>query len=114
MLRLDKALHAWGSPDFKTILKQEIESMDAEQLPLQRGLTTGNYVIDNQHTAMINSISEVENHIYVTAGIFYKSVIGGCSCADDPTPVNENNEYCVVRVDIDKTTAVANVSLVLE
>ena len=113
MIRLDKALRAWGSPDFKTILKQEIESMDAEQLPLQQGLTTGNYAVSNQLTAMINSVFETENLIRVTAGIFYKGVIGGCSCADDPTPVNENNEYCEVRLDIDKATAATAVSLVM-
>ena len=47
--------------------------MDAEQLPLQQGLTTGNYAISNQLTAMINSVSETENLIRVTAGIFYKT-----------------------------------------
>ena len=114
MILLDKALRAWGSPDFKTILKHDIESMDAEQLPLQQGLTTGNYAISNQLTVMINSISEAENHIRVTAGIFYKSVIGGCSCADDPTFINENNEYCEVRLDIDKASAATAVSLVME
>jgi len=88
--------------------------MDAESLPLQQGLTTGNYVIANRHTAMINSVSETENHIHVTAGIFYKSVIGGCSCADDPTAINENNEYCEVRLDIDKATAATAVSLVMK
>jgi len=114
MILLDKALRAWGSPEFKAILKQEIERMDAGQLPLQQGLTTGNYAVSNQLTAMINSVSEAEHHIRVTAGIFYKSVIGGCSCADDPTPVNENNEYCVVRLEIDKATAATSVSLVME
>lgn len=111
MIRLDNALRAWGRPEFKTILKQEIECVDGELLPLQQGLTTGSYAISNQFTVMINSASEAEHHIRVTAGIFYKSVTGGCSCADDPTPVNENNEYCEVRLDIDKITAATAISL---
>jgi len=41
MLRLEKAMRAWGNPEFKAILKQEIEGIDTEQLPLQLGLTTG-------------------------------------------------------------------------
>jgi len=114
MIRLDNVLRAWGSPDFKDILKHEIEIMDAELLPLQQGLSTGNHIISNQHSVMINGITETENHIQVTAGIFYKSVIAGCSCADDPTPVSENNEYCIVRLDIEKKTAATSVSLVLE
>ena len=47
----------------------------------------------------------------MNAGIFYRSVIGGCSCADDPTPVDEQAEYCEVVVEIDKVTAEAKVTL---
>jgi hypothetical protein len=112
MIRLDKALRAWGSPDFKTILKREIERMDPEQLPLQQGLKTGSYAISKSFTAMINSVSETSNHLCVTAGIFYTSVISGCSCADDPTPLSENNEYCIITLDIDKATATTEVHLV--
>lgn len=85
--------------------------MDAEQLPLQQGLTTGNYVLANPFTVMINSVSEAENLIHVTAGIFYQSVIAGCSCADDPTPINKNNEYCEVWLAIDKSTAETTIML---
>jgi hypothetical protein len=38
----------------------------------------------------------------------------GCSCADDPTPDSKNNEYCVVQLDIDKTTAETTIDLVTE
>jgi len=114
MLRLENSMRAWGSTKFKDILKQEIERMDAEHLPLQQALMVGNYVIANQHTAMINSVFEMEKVVRVTAGIFYKSVISGCSCADDPTPVNENDEYCFVRLDIDKASAVTSITLVME
>jgi len=88
--------------------------MDAEQLPLQQGLTFGNYAITDHVTVMINSLSETDGHVHVTAGISYQSVISGCSCADDPTPINEYNEYCVVRLDIDKVTAATAISLVID
>jgi len=112
MVLFDKTLRAWNSPEFMAILKQEIENMDPELLPLQQGLTTGNYAIANNLTAMINNVLETSNLLCVTAGIFYTSVIAGCSCADDPTPINENNEYCIVRLDIDKDTAVTEVNFV--
>jgi hypothetical protein len=112
MIRLNKALRAWGSPGFKAVLKQEIERLDAEQLPLQQGLTIGNYAISDHLTVMINSVSETDDHIRITVGIFYTSVISGCSCADDPTPLNENDEFCVVRLDINKATATTEVHLV--
>ena len=114
MIRLDKTLLAWGSPDFKAVLKQEIEHINPEALPLQQGLSTSSYVIDTPFTAMINSVTESENLIRVTAGIFYQGVIAGCSCADDPTPINENNEYCEVQLDIDKATAVTTIALLAE
>ena len=60
---------------------------------------------------MLLSVSDDEGFIRVKAGIFYKGIIAGCSCADDPTPAGENNEYCEVQLDIDKTTANTTVEL---
>jgi hypothetical protein len=104
MMQLDKALRAWGTPDFEAILKQEIAQSTA-LLPLQQGLSTGNYVADTPVTITIIGIAEMEIIIRVRAGIFYQGVIGGCSCADDPTPISDINEYCEVQLDIDKATA---------
>ncbi len=109
MIRLKTALRAWGTPGFKDILKQEIAQLGADRLPLQQGLATGNYVADEPITVTINSVAEMEDVIRVTAGVFFKGVIGGCSCTDDPTPASEINEYCEVQLDIDRTTAVTKV-----
>lgn len=114
MIRLDKALRAWGTPDFKAVLKQEIAQLGADRLPLQQGLSTGNYVTADPITVVINSVAETETVIRITAGIFYQGVLSGCSCADDPTPVGTSSEYCEVRLDIDKTTAATAVELVTE
>lgn len=114
MIRFDKALAAWGTPGFAVSLKQAIEQLDADQLPLQQGLSTGNYVADTPFTALINSVAEAEEAIRVRAGIFYQSVTGGCSCADDPTPAGENTEYCEVQLDIDKATAAVTIVLITE
>ncbi len=114
MLRLDKSLRAWGTPGFKVILKQEIEQAGASELPLQQGLSTGNYVADEPFTVAINSVAEQDNTISVKASVFYKGVIGGCSCEGDPTPSSEINEYCEIQLDIDKTTAATAVTLVPE
>ncbi len=105
MIRLTKALDAWGTPEFENVLKKEIGRMDAGQLPLQQGLTTGSHVVDGKLDAMIIGVSEEAGFLRVKAGIFYSGIITGCACADDPTPVNEENEYCVVQLDIDKHTA---------
>jgi hypothetical protein len=114
MLRLDKSKCAWGTPAFAAILKQEIEQLGSDHLPLQQGLSTGNYVTATPITVMINSVTELEDAIRVKAGIFYQGVIGGCSCADDPTTTSESNEYCEVQLDIDRTTAETAVALITE
>lgn len=114
MIRLTKSLNAWGTADFEGILKTEIEQLDAEQLPLQQGLSTSSYALDDKLNVRIISVSEEANFIRAKVGIFYTGIIAGCSCADDPTPVEEQNEYCVVRLDIDKTTAETTVVLLVE
>ena len=110
MIRLDKALRAWGSPDFETILKQEVALL-GDKLPLQQGLSIGSYVTSDPVTVVINGVTETKTTIRVTAGLFYQSVIAGCSCEGDPTPTSENTEYCEIQLDIDKTDAATAIAL---
>ncbi|HEY8887755.1 MAG TPA: hypothetical protein VIM35_04645 [Gallionella sp.] len=96
------------------ILKQEVVELGADNLPLQQGLSGSNYVAESPITVMIHRVAEMDNVIRIKAGIFYQGIIGGCSCADDPTPTGENNEYCEVQIDIDKATAATAVALITE
>jgi hypothetical protein len=114
MIKLDKSLAAWGTPKFQAVLKQEIEQLGADKLPLQQGLSTGNYVSNTPFTVLVHSVAEMENIIRVKVGIFYQGIIGGCSCTDDPTPASDINEYCEVHLDIDKASAITRVVLVVE
>lgn len=114
MIRLTKSLNTWGTPDFEGVLKEQIEQLGAEQLPLQQGLSTSSYALDNQVKARIISTSESASSIHAKVGIFYTGIIAGCSCADDPTPINENNEYCEVLLEINKTTAETSVTLLAD
>jgi hypothetical protein len=113
MFKLEKSLRAWGTPDFESILKQEVVG-GAQHLPLQQGLASCNYVADTPVTLLIQRVAETEKVIRIKAGIFYQGIIGGCSCTDDPTPASEITEYCVVQLDIDKATAATAVALVGE
>lgn len=114
MVRLDKALSVWGKPGFEAILKQEIEQLGADVLPLQQCLSIGNYVSDNPVAVMIQSITENGKAIRVKAGVMYQGVLGGCSCAGDPSEASESNEYCEVLLDIDMNTAETMVTLAPE
>jgi hypothetical protein len=114
MIKLDKSLRAWGTPGFETVLKQEVALLGADQLPLQLGLSNSSSVSNEPVTVVINRVVELADVIRVKAGIFYQGIINGCSCADDPTPDNEINEYCEVQLDIDKLSAATEVMLVAE
>ena len=84
MIRLDKSLRAWGGADFEAILKREVEMLGADNLPLQQGLSSSNYVAESPITVMIHRVAEMENVIRIKAGIFYQGIIGGCSCRRRP------------------------------
>lgn len=114
MIQLSKARNAWGTSDFEGTLKTEIEQMGIDDLPLQEALSTSSYVVDKKISAMVIGASEEAGLIRAKVGIFYAGILGGCACADDPTPVNENSEYCVVQLDIDKATAETAVTLLPE
>lgn len=76
-------------------------------------MRTGSYALDG-HKAMIIGAAEDAGVIRVKAGIFYSGILTGCACADDPTPVNEESEYCVVLLVIDKSTAETTITLLAE
>jgi hypothetical protein len=109
-ISLSQSLLAWSSPSFNYILKQEIGQLGTGQFPLQQGLSTSNYVLDHKFEVMIISVADEPGFIHANVGIFYYGILGGCNCADDPTPVEPQSEYCEVRVSIDKQTAEATVS----
>lgn len=114
-IRLARALKAWDTPGFDAVLKDEIERLDPALLPLQQGLSQSSHaVLDKQPGVIILAVEDRPDRLRVRAGLSYTGIIAGCSCADDPTPVDEITEYCEVRFDIDKATAEATVMLLSE
>ena len=110
-MKLPKSLAAWGRADFPVILKAELEAQDGRFLPLQEGLSRSSYAITEGFTAIIHSFSEEEGSLVARLGIAYRGIIPGCSCADDPTPMDELSEYCELELRIDRQTAEAKARL---
>jgi len=111
-IRLADCLRAWGTPTFNDMLRQEIEHLDSHELPLYQGLSAGNHVLEDGWSAMVISVSEsAGGTLRAKVGIFYRSVLAGCSCAEDPSPVDALNEYCELCFEIDKSTGVATATL---
>ena len=113
-INFKSCLSSTNSGNFWDVMKQQIETLDPALLPLQQGLVHGSYVTDDPINAVILDCSEAEDHLQIKAGIFYNSIIAGCSCADDPTPIDTNQEYCVLEFEVNKETGVAEVRLLQE
>ena len=111
MVELVQSLVAWGTPDFKTVLKQELCQLGNAELPLQQAMSRGSVALDDDIEAMIIATSETKTNIQAKVGIFYQSIIAGCACSDDPTPTDICNEYCEIQLEINKTNAEATISL---
>ena len=83
-------------------------------MPLQQALAYGSRVVSDDWSPIFLSATADGARIRVKAGIFYASVIAGCSCADDPTPLDVGNEYCEVIFSIDRHSGRAEVTLCTE
>lgn len=110
MLKLNRSLLAWGAPEFEAVFKAEL-ARHRDALPLQRGLAHGSTVADTPVTVLFQRATEAEGALQVKAGIFYEGLLGGCACANDPTPESPSTEYCEVEVEIDRATGAAKVRL---
>lgn len=108
---LKGSLEAWPGDGFTAALKAEMESLPPAALPLQQGLSQGSHLGPSPFQVMLIEASEREDCILAKVGVMFTGIIAGCSCADDPTPVDEINEYCEIMVSIDKASAGARFEL---
>lgn len=110
-LRLPLTLAAWNTPEFRAVFNREVEAIDPGLLPLQQGLAYTSAVADEPVHATLIAAEATAFGLRVKAGVFYAGIIGGCSCADDPTPLQSQTEYCVLAFDIDAPDGAARVTL---
>jgi hypothetical protein len=110
-MQLPASLAACGKADFESVFKHEVERLDHAELPLQQGLAHSSQVAASAFAVMVLKVRCDPAVIRVRAGIFYAGVVAGCNCADDPTPTEENREYCEVQFAIDRATATATLTL---
>lgn len=111
---LPHTLASWNTPGFRDAFKREVEALDAGLLPLQQGLSLTSTVADEPFSVVPIAAEATADGLRVKAGVFYAGLIGGCSCADDPTPVEAQLEYCVLRFEIDGPDGAARVELAPE
>lgn len=110
-LYLPRALEAWNTPAFAVTLQDELAALGPGALPLQQGLATSSRIGDSPIQAMLLGADAHAGHIAARVGIFFSGIVAGCSCADDPTPVSPQPEYCVLLLSIDQGTAATTATL---
>ncbi len=109
--RLPRAAVAWETPDFAAVFREEVTGLDRSCLPLQAGLSQSSHVDDSRIDVVVLGSHADEREIEVRAGIFYAGIIAGSCCADDPTPVEPQPEYCQLRFRIDRRDGAARIEL---
>jgi len=91
MPQLPQSAAAWGTPDFAATLQQELAALPLDALnPIPE---RGNHLLPGSVQAMLLTVQSEEGRLHLRVGLFFRSQLLGCSCADDPTPVPEENEY---------------------
>lgn len=111
MIRLDAAIAAWGSPDFKNVLQAELMRADALTAPMQQGLARGSLALAAGAELLLLQRLEDADTLTVKAGICYLSTIPGCACENDPTPMGELPEYIELLISIDRRSGEATIRL---
>lgn len=106
-----KSLAAWSTPVFDLVFKQEVRNLEPAQLPLQAAISHSSHVSETRIEPVLLATAETSDAIRVKAGIFYSGVIAGSCCADDPSPLCEQTEYCELQFDINKHSAVVTIVL---
>ena len=103
-MRLPESARAWGTPGFPATLKRELAG-HANELPLQQALTGTSAVADEAITVVLLDARADEMTLHAKVGIFFAGILAGCSCADDPAPVEPQTEYCELSLEIDRSSA---------
>lgn len=111
MAVLDKSAKAWRTEEFDGAFKAEVAALGLNGLPLQQGLSLCSMALDSNVSVVVLTKSATADIATIKAGIFYTGLVAGCNCADDPTPEEEQNEYCEVLVSLNLGNGDAEVSL---
>ena len=111
-IHLPRITQAINQPDFKTIFIEELSSLESHQLPLQAALSHSSYVSNEPFQVMYISHQLSADDLLVKTAIFYTGIIAGCSCADDPSPQDTQNEACELLVIINLQTSQARFELI--
>lgn len=97
--------------EIKATFKSELAAISPDALPLQQGMAHGNVASGEGLSAMVIRTEVEAECIRIHAGLFFSSVVAGCACHNDPTPMGEEAEYCEAQFEIERPDGATRVSL---
>lgn len=97
--------------ELEATFKTEISALSPDALPLQQGMAHGNVAQGDALSAMVIGSEVDPGQVRIHAGLFFTSVVAGCACTNDPTPMNDEPEYCEVEFVIDRSDGATRVRL---
>ena len=105
MTTLKKSVQAWGTSQFGSTLKAELEMLRSDVLPITHVIAEGNNLDESNLGVIINDISDDQQYIYAKAGIFFSEIISCITCSGGDGMCDE--AYCEILVKIDKNSGSA-------
>lgn len=111
MAHFSAAISAWKTDDFAFRLSEAVTALGVRGLPLQKALTQGSVALDDDMMVRLLRAEELVGQLRVHVSVQYTSMITGCSCADDPTPLSVLPEYCELILLIDRDSGRAEIQL---
>jgi len=109
MTIFDKTLQSIHTAKFNDEFSRAIKSLSQQQLNLQAALKQGSVALNDELSVMVLAYRDMDDHVEVDTGIFFRSLIAGCNCADDPTPPDTLEEYTEACINISKADGGFNI-----
>ncbi|SMN11743.1 hypothetical protein SPBRAN_2037 [uncultured Candidatus Thioglobus sp.] len=85
--------------------KKSLKSLAVSDFPLKDCCQHSGDIEENSIDISILSSVEIEHGVQLKIGVFFREILAGCACSDDPSEaISYENGYCELQVNIDKTT----------
>ncbi len=107
-------LRAWGQSEFLYLLRADLLAQDVLFAPLQSALEHGSYALLDDVTLMELNRRENNQLLCMDLGVSYASTIPGCACQGDPAPETKLPEYTVLRIQIDRVSAIFSLQVLIQ
>lgn len=102
---------AYGHPEFRQVLQKEVQQLGLQYLPLQQALERSSVALEEDIQVSLLGTGEHEHALEVRVAIYFTGIISGCSCADDPTTLETQPEYCELQLLIERDSGKVSIQL---